>query len=150
MCSNVVIISEWIGDYNVPWLNYMLTVSPFCTTPLKADVHVCYSLIVNRWPVCKPVNRIINRSAWFKTGWGRAESDSGSISQPAWLESGSRSRLARSESGPARTLDGLYYNSTKALDGGQQSWLIAEATRYNQHGATSAVSRRNVSRRWHT
>jgi len=39
VCSNVVIIFEWIGGHTVPWMNYMLTGSPFCTTPLKADVY---------------------------------------------------------------------------------------------------------------
>jgi len=71
------------------------------------------------------VDPFVNRSARFKTGRGRAESESGSISRPAWLESGSISRPARlesgsisrpAESGPARALDGLYYNRAFSCD----------------------------------
>jgi len=93
---------------------------------------ICYSLIVNRWPVCWPFNQIINQSAQFITGRGHAESESGSISRCGRQKASLHVHWM------------AYYNSTKALEGAAPAvnghWSIAEAIRYNQHGAISAVS----------
>ena len=65
-----------------------------------------YFLIIEAWRVLS--------SSFFQPGRGRAESESGSISRPAWLEGRSISQPTRLESGPARVLDAGRL-STKAI-----------------------------------
>ena len=68
-----------------------------------------------------PFNRIINRSARFKTGRGHAESESGSISRTSWLESGSISRPSQLESGSISRL-ARSESGSRAVNG---HWSIA-------------------------